>query len=222
MAGLGRRSHYRKHLTDSVLNDLPEPSINQRIAKVTGTRGSNQFELLIGPPTFSEERSTVRGKATQTHTPHLNDQKEKSFDTTSKLAILPTKFRKLVWLKRNDYVICSCANNQNQDVDNVDDGGIKYMIEHILYRDQVRHLKYNGFWPNHEIFFDEKVDSDGMKEIRHFNDKQFSYRMNNTHDVKDKSNNDDGIVYDTIIDDDICNVNHIATLKIDDSESDSE
>ena len=41
MAGSGRRSHYRKHLTDAVLHDLPEPdeTIGQRIARIVGSRG---------------------------------------------------------------------------------------------------------------------------------------------------------------------------------------
>ena len=66
MAGLGRRTHYRKHLTDSVLFDKPEPQENERIAKVVATRGSNQFDVLV-----ASSKNSV-------------------------LAILPTKFNKLV------------------------------------------------------------------------------------------------------------------------------
>ena len=45
MAGSGRRSHYRKHLTDAVLHDLPEPdeTIGQRIACIIGSRGYDFF-----------------------------------------------------------------------------------------------------------------------------------------------------------------------------------
>jgi len=45
MAGSGRRSHYRKHLTDAVLHDLPEPdeTIGQRIARIVGSRGYDKF-----------------------------------------------------------------------------------------------------------------------------------------------------------------------------------
>ena len=82
MAGLGRRTHYRKHLTDSVLYDLPEPKEDERIAKVVATRGGNQFDIILA--------STEGGG-----------------NNPSGLAILPTKFHKLVWVKRNDYVIGS-------------------------------------------------------------------------------------------------------------------
>ena len=49
MAGSGRRSHYRKHLTDAVLHDLPEPdeTIGQRIARIVGSRGYDKFFLHV-------------------------------------------------------------------------------------------------------------------------------------------------------------------------------
>ena len=50
MSGLGRRTHYRKHLTDSVLYDYPEPASNECIAKIIATRGSNQFDIQIAKP----------------------------------------------------------------------------------------------------------------------------------------------------------------------------
>ena len=48
MAGSGRRSHYRKHLTDAVLHDLPEPdeTIGQRIARIVGSRGYDKVFFL--------------------------------------------------------------------------------------------------------------------------------------------------------------------------------
>ena len=133
MAGLGRRSHYRKHITDSVLNTCPEPGEGERIAKVVGTRGSNQFEIVL-----SDTKSTCRGNVTitdgntnsgskkarqpwgqqpqpqpQYHPPH--QPSIVSSARTSKLAILPTKYRKLVWLKRNDFVIVRCGQDDDED-----------------------------------------------------------------------------------------------------------
>ena len=102
MAGLGRRSHYRKHLTDSVLNDFPEPnpSEGERLARVVGTRGSNQFEIILSLPSSSSSVSTLN---------HGSDSKR-----IPKLAILPTKFRKLVWVKRNDFVIVRCGDDEDR------------------------------------------------------------------------------------------------------------
>ena len=133
MAGLGRRSHYRKHITDSVLNTCPEPGEGERIAKVVGTRGSNQFEIVL-----SDTKSTCRGNVTisdgNTNTgsekarqprgqqlqpqPQLHRQPPIAPSArTSKLAILPTKYRKLVWLKRNDFVIVRCGQDDDEDAD---------------------------------------------------------------------------------------------------------
>jgi probable RNA-binding protein EIF1AD len=88
MSGLGRRTHYRKHLTDSVLHDFPEPHADECIAQVTASRGGNQFDVCF----FDKNKSV--------------------------LAILPTKFRKLVWVKRNDYVIVRVADATAGAVDN--------------------------------------------------------------------------------------------------------
>mmetsp|Transcript_7181 Transcript_7181/g.15675 ORF Transcript_7181/g.15675 Transcript_7181/m.15675 type:complete len:309 (-) Transcript_7181:169-1095(-) len=122
MAGLGRRSHYRKHLTDSVLNDFPEPnpSEGERLARVVGTRGSNQFEIILSLPSSSSV-STLN---------HGSDMKR-----IPKLAILPTKFRKLVWVKRNDFVIVRCGDDEERqrnvngdgDID-IDRGSDKYHV----------------------------------------------------------------------------------------------
>ena len=219
MAGLGRRSHYRKHLTDSVLHDLPEPSENERIAKVFGTRGSNQFELIVDPGPGSNQ---------------LNMDMDKDMDMTRQLAILPTKFRKLVWLKRNDYVICAVAEdekqkeNENDDDNDNDndndkdgskdkrsgvDGGIRYMIQHILYKDQIKHLKDNGLWPKHRLFLDSEEEMDDIKNGEGDDDDNGN----------DDSGSDDDIVYNDYTDDDyFCNMNRIAKLKVDDSSDDSE
>uniref|UniRef100_A0A7S3PXC7 S1-like domain-containing protein n=1 Tax=Chaetoceros debilis TaxID=122233 RepID=A0A7S3PXC7_9STRA len=198
MSGLGRRTHYRKHLTDSVWNDLPQPTSNERIAKVLGTRGSNQFELIIGPETPA---SAV-------------------FDKTPQLAILPTKYRKLVWLKRNDYVICSCAEDDGDTEGRGDEGGIRYMIKHILYKDQVKHLKEKGFWPKDEIFSDDV----NIKKETLYPDETEGHDEDCGSENGDSANCEDneGIVFDNADDDYFCNMNRISKLKVDDSSSDED
>lgn len=92
-----------------------------------------------------------------------------------------------------------------------DTGGIRYIISHILYKDQVKHLQSKGLWPAH--------------------DKQFA----NVHDVEesdiaqegddnDEAAEDDGIVYDQGYEDDdfMVNTNRLATLKVEDDSSDSD
>ncbi len=189
MSGLGRRTHYRKHLTDKVLNDYPVPAEDESIAKVVATRGGNQFDIIL--PGGSDEQQ---------------------------LAILPTKFRKLVWLKRNDFVIVQTAKDdltgdteENQDaVKTEETGSIRFMISHILYKDQVKHLKSEGYWPEDDPRFnDASADHEAGQAV---------------------AAAEDGIVYEAEIDssdedvdrDLFVNTNRIATLAVDDSSSESD
>ena len=292
MAGLGRRSHYRKHLTDSVLNDYPEPTFpNQRIAKVVGTRGSNQFELIIAPPILPNEEEEEENDGDINDNNDNNKKVSMELDMTPQLSILPTKYRKLIWLKRNDYVICECAtiqddssnsndnnnikinnnqeeptNNKNKNDANVKnsannnnsnnnsnsiEGGIRYMITHILYKDQIKHLKEKNLWPLHSYFNSSNENNNNeneifiekAKKILLMKQKNDNYRLDdndNVEDEEDESNveveeeydeydnyddednySEDGIVFSTD-NDYFVNTNRIAKLKIDDSSSSDE
>jgi probable RNA-binding protein EIF1AD len=175
MAGVGRRTHYRKHLTDSVLNDFPVPMETERVAKVVATRGGNHFEILLASNDPSDGRKSV-------------------------LAMLPTKFRKLVWLKRNDFVIVDTGEVDDVTEDNTGNDadadsvaasvaaaaavtGIRYIISHILYKDQVRNLQVKGLWPVNDLEFGEQ----GMEEDE---------------DAAADRTAEDGIVYDTGMEED--------------------
>jgi probable RNA-binding protein EIF1AD len=149
MSGIGRRTQYRKHLTDSVLFDSPEPQSNERIAKVVATRGSNQFDVRLARTKIDTPTDTSKAGSTG------EGDDSDSGDTV--LAILPTKFRTLVWVKRNDFVIVRFAGDRNEadddhdggapDHNRNDSGGIRYMISHILYKDQIHHLLAKNLWP---------------------------------------------------------------------------
>jgi probable RNA-binding protein EIF1AD len=179
MSGSGRRSQYRKHLTDAVLHDFPEPREGEQVAEIVATRGGNQFEI-----------QTPTSKSPQ-------------------LAILPTKFHKLVWIKRKDYVIVQGAEEE-------EGGGIRYLIKHVLYKEQIKHLKSKGLWPSE---FGGTKDDEGDDE-------------ESTSDKGDKGDekavaaaSSDGIVYDYDLvdrhDDIFVNTNRMAQIKIQNSESDS-
>lgn len=195
MAGLGRRTHYRKHLTDSIIYDFPEPNESERIAKVVATRGSNQFDIVL---------------------PQAEDAVDPKTTRESHLAILPTKFNKLVWVKRNDFVIVETGEeetNANEQTENdADTGGIRFIISHILYKDQIKHLQSKGMWPKKDPEFStEKI---GLRTPDQDEDNEGG---------GEEDEEDDGIVYDQGYEDDdfLVNTNRIATLKVDDS-SDSE
>lgn len=74
-----------------------------------------------------------------THQVLLDDGQEES------LALLPTKFRKLIWVKRGDHLIVSGASHDFLTAAG-DKGKVRFMVEHILYKDQVKHLKAQGLW----------------------------------------------------------------------------
>ena len=222
MAGLGRRTHYRKHLTDAVLFDLPEPARNERIAKVVATRGSNQFDVLI---------ASSKG-----------DTNETGNDNMPVLAILPTKFRKLVWLKRNDYVIAQTVDEdqvqKETDCGDPEDGdelqtersedhddkkhadsekpaaqntneGIRYMITHILYKDQIQNLVSKELWPAHDPNFassEARVGPDTGGDVQ---DDGIVYQE--YYDNSDEGSDDDADLF--------VNTNRVANLAVEDSSS---
>ena len=227
MAGLGRRTHYRKHLTDSVLYDLPEPKEDECIAKVVATRGGNQFDIVLAGTSDTTANTTTTGNE-------------------SGLAILPTKFHKLVWVKRNDYVIVQtgtdtkkpdgdaddddgeCENSEDVGVKEDDKTGIRFIINHILYKDQVKHLVSKGIWPKNDPEFPVNASftagpttADGNHDATNDDDDD-----GNVYGNTESEELDDGIVYteyDMENDDDLfVNTNRIARLQIQDSDSEED
>lgn len=204
------------------------------------------FDVFVAPISDSKDRvvqqkdgddATISENANE-----KNDNKEKiilqpsttrTAAPTTQLAFLPTKFRKLVWIKRNDYVIVECGDEEeadNKDEDTIQDqsnnkksektkgGGFRYVITHILYKEQVKHIKSKGLWPSDPLFAEEGTtpdDVDDQDEADTGEDKDGEEPQNDTY-----YEDDDGIVFD---DDDIMvNTNRIATLRVEDSSSDED
>jgi probable RNA-binding protein EIF1AD len=67
-------------------------------------------------------------------------------DGTEGLAVLPTKFRKLVWIKRGDYVIVAGASADIETAAGAT-GAIRFRVVHVLYREQIKFIKNAGMWP---------------------------------------------------------------------------
>lgn len=129
MSGSGRKTSYRKTLTEEFLYGSREPSEHEHIAQILGMRGSNLFEIQFP----NEEQA---------------------------LTFLPMKFRKLIWVKRGDYVIVSGAEGDITTTDG-GKGAVKFMIEHILYKDQIKNLKDKSLWP-----FETKDEDEEDKMVR--------------------------------------------------------
>jgi probable RNA-binding protein EIF1AD len=182
MSGLGRRSHLRKHVTDSVLNQFPEPSHGEHIAQVMGSRGGNVLEILV--PAAPEDTNTIHN------------------DTSMELAILPTKFRKLIWVKRGDFIIVggddtTKAAPQEQQQPSTKNK-VRYMVRHILYKDQISHLKSLKLWPS-QFLQQEPDDTDDKASCESDDD------------------DDDSLENDLFV-----NTNHLAKLCVHDDSSEEE
>ena len=61
------------------------------------------------------------------------------------LAMLPRKFRKLIWVKRGDFLIVASATS-DITVLKGKKGAVKYCIQHILYKEQIKDLKRKQMW----------------------------------------------------------------------------
>lgn len=148
MSGSGRKTNYRKGVTKKVLYDAPEPKENEQIVQVVGLRGSNLFEV--------------------------RDEHD-----VSSITMLPTKFRKLIWIKRGalhmqsavvtrdgwcrshtcgllrllllrpgDFLIVASgdAAAEASTAKGKKKAAVTSIVEHILYKDQIKHLKAKSLW----------------------------------------------------------------------------
>ncbi|KAM6435391.1 putative RNA-binding protein EIF1AD isoform 1-T2 [Liasis olivaceus] len=72
------------------------------------------------------------------------------------LVSMPTKFRKNIWIKRGDFLL----------VDPIEEGEkVKAEISFVLYKDHVRYLKKEGYWPD-AFLGDVKGTRSSTKESR--------------------------------------------------------
>ena len=145
MSGLGRKSHYRKHLTDNILTSLPEPTATSMVARVLGSRGGNIIEIEL--PVDKESDNDCSAASPN--------------KVQSSLALMPTKFHKLIWVKRNDFLIVTGAAGSYETSTTGEEGKVQHMVSHILFREQVRHIKQVGMWPAAFQSAEVNEDSEG-------------------------------------------------------------
>ena len=151
MSGAKRKGKFRKGVEDDYLNSLPIPEEGDSIAQVLGARGSNIFEVAL-------------------------TSKEVSAKSSGNLALLPSKYRNVIWVKTKDFLILNGGGQSNRKVTEGDEGDeeeggdavsssaessskVQYAIKHILNKNQIKHIKKAGMWPDH--FSSDKVDDFG-------------------------------------------------------------
>lgn len=109
------------------LNTFPEPKENEQIAKVIGLKGANMCEIEYA-------------------------------NKSTSICVIPTKFRKLIWIKKGEinlqphlFLISKIYSQKGQflivRVPQTTDLRAQSMVEAVLSKDQIVHLKENNLWP---------------------------------------------------------------------------
>jgi len=130
MSGAGRRSGYRKSVTTSYENDYPLPS-QEKQEYIGKVRGNRGTNIF--------EFELANGSV--------------------ELARMPNKFKKVIWVKRNDYVIIlslmasstttvftsaiegTTVEHSDTTIAADDEAKVKYEIIHILNKQQIKHIQ---------------------------------------------------------------------------------
>lgn len=164
MSGAKRRTKYRKHVEDMALNAFPEPGEGAQIVQVTQSAGGNLFEVpgpSLSPPFRRRPDRTHSCRARGART-----QVEAEGGATA-LALLPTKFRNLIWVRRgtrpppgrgsrmgaavtralrSGHFLLVSSSGDDYETAGGDKGRVRFLVEHILSNDQVKHLVEGGKW----------------------------------------------------------------------------
>ena len=186
------------------------------------------FDVVVAPSSTSSTNDPSKTGKTSESNGSDNEDNSHTFIKTPQLAFLPTKFRKLVWIKRNDFVIVECGDEKDEiQTDKKEGGGFRYVISHILYKDQVKHIKSKRLWPIDPFFADDtSVVEDQQQQQRAKLEQDDETILHKDSGEEDKSysaeqQNDDGIVFDDPLADELMvNTNRIKALRVEDSSSD--
>ncbi|KAJ3007102.1 putative RNA-binding protein eif1ad [Thoreauomyces humboldtii] len=109
----------RKQTSQQHLEELPLPVPGSSVvAKIVNNRGGGNYDVRL-PTTQPDHSVTVS---------------------------LPAKFKKLIWVKRGNYVIVELV----PEVDENDPSPNRVVgeITHILHTDQIKNIRNEGLWPS--------------------------------------------------------------------------
>ena len=73
-----------------------------------------------------------------------------SADGKIELSLLPKKFHKLIWVKRNEFVIVLRELGDSEEVAEcleANSGKVRSVIQHVLTKEQIKHLVKSNLWP---------------------------------------------------------------------------
>jgi probable RNA-binding protein EIF1AD len=151
MSGVKRRTAYRKAVADAVSDTYPVPTKDERVVQVLRSHGSNLLEVGLRPAGCSNgayDRSVASlCIATFRRDSRIGDLSAQVTTASGDVGIcmMPTKYRKLIWVSRGDYLIASEAS---ADVETADgsSGTVRFFVEHILREPQIGVLQMKGLW----------------------------------------------------------------------------
>ncbi|KAI8593172.1 hypothetical protein BDZ88DRAFT_405734 [Geranomyces variabilis] len=106
----------KQHTSQEALESLPLPTPATPVARVIDNRGGGNYDVLIA--------SNSDPAATETL-----------------IVSLPAKFRKLIWVKKGNFVIIQLADETSAG------GKVGGEILNVLFPDQIKHIKSKGLWP---------------------------------------------------------------------------
>jgi translation initiation factor IF-1 len=99
-------------------------------------------KVLYGDPEPKENEQIVRVVALR----GSNLFEVRQADGTMAVTMLPTRFRKLIWVKRGDYLIVSAGEGGEITTSDGKKGAVTSIVESILYKDQIKSLRAKGLW----------------------------------------------------------------------------
>jgi translation initiation factor IF-1 len=108
--------------------------------KTTYRKGVTK-RVLYGDPEPKENEQIVRVVALR----GSNLFEVANAEGDKSVTMLPTKFRKLIWVKRGDFLIVAEGDGE-ATVATGKKGAVTSIVEHILYKDQIRNLKSKSLW----------------------------------------------------------------------------
>lgn len=152
MSGSKRRSGYRKGVL-SAAGEIQEPDETRLLARVVRAAGSNLFEVELAGCLPTTDGAAIDGAniVPATHATQPQDEAAQSSSTSIGLALLPTRFRKLLWIKRGDAVLVSSGAAEGERGTTTtatgEEGRVRFLVEAVLSQDSTKNLKSSGQWP---------------------------------------------------------------------------
>lgn len=142
MSGAKRRSGYRKTVSNDAIYSFPEPAATECIAQVTGMLGSNLFSVCVVKPTLGSADDETSVETTFT---------DKSSTLRHGIAVLPTRFKNAIWVRRGGFLIVGDESSEPSSTSSAssvaNSDKARFRVEHILFPEQIKHLKTRGLWP---------------------------------------------------------------------------